>query len=266
MAAIAPDGSVVTRRARRRTRQQRPGATALGRRRPVGSTEGRRDGGADRRRFSPVRWRRLGELDVGVWRPACWQRNRRRRRYKTMASSGCPGIRAEATCASRRGGDRAWRVCRNQEGATADQAAASRGDGAGEASTSRQHRRAARRWGGSTTLQSGPVAAAGRAGRGRLASGVLAAESAAAALQDDGVQRASSLPLFPPTEFLAREFQGLSHGRMRRSHQNFILLSSFIKKTSTRYSFLSSLYRREKETDCPKGNPVIQRGFGPKIG
>ena len=54
---------------------------------------------------------------------------------------------------------------------------------------------------------------------GVLASGVLAAESAAAALQEDGDHRASSLPLFPITEFLAREFQGLSHGRMGRSHQ-----------------------------------------------
>ena len=82
-------------------------------------------------------------------------------------------------------------------------------------------------------------------------------------LQDDGDHRASSLPLFPITEFLAREFQGpLSWFSWGGHIKSFI----FISKLSTRYSLLSSLYRREKETGCPKGNPVIRRGFGPKIG
>ena len=146
------------------------------------------------------------------------------------------------------------------------------GDGAGVALASWQHGRAARRWAG--WRRSSPVRQRrlGELDEGRRASGMLAAEPAAAALQGDhggGASsrarrrrfRTSSLLLFLSTEFLAREFQGLSHGEVTSK------LSFFIHfKTSTRYSFLPSLYRREKETGCPKGNLVIRRGFGPKRG
>ena len=71
--------------------------------------------------------------------------------------------------------------------------------------------------------------------------------------------------LFPSMETLAQDFLVLSHVSMGRSSQTIFLF--FISSiTSTRFSLLSSLYRREKERGCPKGNPVILRGFGPKIG
>ena len=95
-------------------------------------------------------------------------------------------------------------------------------------------------------------------------SGATAVGTAAAALRDGGDLGGGGLSsLFPSKESLARDFLDFSHVSMGKSHQN-ILLSSLHQKNHPRYSVLSSLYRREKETGCPKGNPVILRGFWPK--
>ena len=141
------------------------------------------------------------------------------------------GTRAVATCTIRRRGGRAWRVCRDLEGAAVVRAAASRGDGARAAVD-----RSAAQLGGATA--GGSAAASVRSGGGGWGeldvddgrSGATAAETVAAALRDGGDLRTSPSPLFPSTEILARDFQDLSHDRMGRSHQNFILLY-FIKNS-----------------------------------
>ena len=187
VAAFAPGGSVVTKRARRRARQWCPGATALGWRRPVDSAEGRRDGG------------RVGDASVRSGGGGWGELDEGRRAFGVLAA----------------------------ESAAADQAAASRADGTGR-----------RRPVGSTE---GGAMVGGSAGF-----------------------------LSPPLPFHGIPSSGIpgplswSHGEVTSECLFSFLL--FFKNTSTRYSFLPSLYRREKETGCPKGNPVIRRGFGPKIG
>ena len=130
-----------------------------------------------------------------------------------------------ATWASRRGG-----VAPGWSGVTTgrdgESGCGAQGDGAGVALTSRQHGRAARRW--ADWRRSSPIRQRrlGELDEGRRAPGVLAADPAAAALEGDhggGASRrsrrrrrfkTSSLPLFLTTEFLAREFLGLSHGEV----------------------------------------------------
>ena len=119
--------------------------------------------------------------------------------------------------------------------------------------------------GGSAKLQSGPAAAAGgslsRATVVRRAGGGNGGGGAAGRRRPGSV----SSPLLP---FHGNPRSGFpwplscSHGEVTSTFQ-FCFLHF---KTFARYSLFSSLYRREKETGCPKGNPVIQRGFGPKIG
>ena len=82
----------MTKRARRRTRQRRPGATALG---VAVDQSAAQKGGATVGRIGDASVRSggggWGGLDVGDSRQARWRRKRRRQRYKTAATlAGVP--------------------------------------------------------------------------------------------------------------------------------------------------------------------------------